>query len=132
MKVLIVSEDVAARSLRAALLGAAGAATVTADSGYAALQALYRETDIALVVADRSGGALDGAGFLRELRADALFRRLPALMVVPSQGDLDAICDALRCGADDYITEPLDPDEFLEKIRVLARIRRVGLTAAFR
>jgi DNA-binding response OmpR family regulator len=131
MKVLILSEDVAARSLRAALLGAAGATTITADSGFAALQTLYRETDIALVVADRSGGALDGAGFLRELRADALFRRLPALMVVPSHGDLDAICDALRCGADDYIAEPLDPDEFLEKIRVLARIRRVGLTAAF-
>ncbi len=131
MKVLVLSDDVVARNLRSALLSAAGVTAISVDSGYSALQALYRETDIALVVVDRSGGALDGAGFIRELRADALFRRLPALMVVASQADLEAICDAFRCGADDYISEPLDPDEFIEKIRILARIRRVGLAAAF-
>ncbi|MBI5595112.1 MAG: response regulator transcription factor [Elusimicrobia bacterium] len=70
----------------------------------------------------------DGTGLdvLRAIRAQDRTRRLPVLVQTASVGEgLSAKC--LEKGADDFVTKPLDHDEFLARVKAL--LRRSGWRA---
>ena len=73
-----------------------------------------------LVVLDINLPHLDGLSVLRNLRARGDAR--PVLLLT-SQGDVEARVRGLDVGADDYLTKPFDLDELEARIRALLRRR---------
>jgi two-component system response regulator HydG len=105
-RILVVDDEPGARSALEGFL-ADHYAVDTAEDGVAALKvASERPPDV--VVTDLEMPNMGGLDLLKELRArDTL---LP-VVVVTSHQDVGAAVKAMRAGAEDYLTKPIDFDE---------------------
>ena len=105
-RVLIVEEEAVAQ-LAARALAKAGCESETACSGDAAMSALeQRGADVVLCATQMNGA--DGLDLLRKVR-----NRRPDVPVVMLTGDpsISTAVAAMRQGAFDYVTKPLDTEE---------------------
>ncbi len=119
-RVLVVDDEPSARSGLEKLLQQDGYLVETAADGPAALDIAARwPPDV--VVTDLKMPGMDGVellGKLREQDAD-----LP-VVVVTAFGDVGSAVEAMRAGADDYLTKPVDFDALLLALeRALERRR---------
>lgn len=122
LRILVVDDDKNTRRLLQALLEQAGYDVSTAEDGQAALEALDAE-HVDLIVLDVMMPRLDGYEFTRTLReADS---EIPVLMVSAKQLPADRRMGFIA-GTDDYITKPIDEQEFLLRIRALLRRAKIA------
>ncbi|WSG48148.1 HAMP domain-containing protein [Dactylosporangium sp. NBC_01737] len=114
-KVLIVDDDTRNTLALATLLEAHGLQVAQADSGIAALRALERTGDIALVLMDVMMPELDGNTTTARIRKMPEYCDLPIIAVTAKamNGDRDR---SLACGATDYVTKPVDVNHLLHLI----------------
>jgi len=61
-----------------------------------------------------------GLSFLRRLRTDPHYRRLPVLMVTARAAEAERV-EGLESGADDYLTKPFSAAELVARVRALLR-----------
>src|SRR2546422_1038311 len=117
-RILVVDDDAVVRRMLSDTLGRAGYAVVQACSTTEALRvAADEEPALAIVALVLPDG--DGIELLSQLRAS--WPTLPAL-VVAACVELRSIVEAMRRGAHDYLSKPLDPDVLLSACRAaLAR-----------
>ena len=103
LEALILDDDVESRSALAALVDLAGFETITAGSLEEARQRLGEHSvDVALVDLTLPDGS--GLDIVRELQ-----ERSPAeIVVVTGRASVDSAVEALRLGAADYLTKPVD------------------------
>lgn len=80
--------------------------TICVSSGKEALALLDQET-IDLVLLDIMMPEISGLDVLRSIRANTSLARLPIIMVTAKDSSEDVV-HALRLGANDYITKPID------------------------
>jgi two-component system response regulator HydG len=118
-RILVVDDEPGARSGLEKLLCHAGYAVDTAEDGRAAL-AIAAERPPDVVVTDLRMPVMDGIALLRALRA--LDGELPVI-VATAYGDVASAVEAMREGAIDYLTKPIDFDAMLIAIE-RARERR--------
>jgi two-component system, sensor histidine kinase and response regulator len=85
----------------------------TTDSGPAALERL-RETDYDALVVDIKMPGMDGLELLTEIKR--ICPDTPTILIT-GHGDHDLAVDALRAGAQDYVTKPIDRDYFVASLR---------------
>jgi two-component system response regulator HydG len=102
--VLIVDDEVGARAVLHDLLIAEGYAIEQAADGRAALERLA-EVPCDVVLTDLDMPVMDGFELLAALRQRA--RDLPVI-VLTSAMELRSAVDAMRAGASDYLTKPID------------------------
>ena len=119
--ILVVDDDKNTRLLLRAVLEGAGYAVFTAENGVDALSVLDREY-IDLCVLDVMMPQMDGYAFTKELRQNN--NELPILMVSAKQLPQDKR-QGFIVGTDDYMTKPLDEQEFLLRIKALLRRSRI-------
>lgn len=62
----------------------------------------------------------DGYEILRKLKADAVTREIPVIMVTAKEAEYDKV-KGLEEGADDYITKPFGMMEFVARIKAVLR-----------
>ncbi len=105
-RILIVDDDDSARSALERLLSGAGYSVETVEDGAAALERAA-EVPPDVVVTDLKMPRMDGMELLQRLRTQD--RSLPVVMVTSMQ-DLAAGVAAMRAGAEDYLTKPVDFD----------------------
>ena len=106
-RVLVVDDESAIRSAMERLLASSGYVVDTAEDGVAALEiAAERPPDI--VLTDLEMPRMGGIELLKKLRE--LDAHLPVL-VVTSHQDVAAAVQAMRAGAEHYLTKPVDFDE---------------------
>src|SRR3954471_8630126 len=106
LSILLVDDDRAFASLAAAALTREGYPVAGAHSLHAARRALHQEGD--LVVLDRrlaGGGGLDLLAEVKALAPRAV------VMVVTAHGDIASAVEAVRAGAADYLTKPVELPE---------------------
>lgn len=117
-RILVVDDEPSARSGLEKLLRQDGyEVDVAADGAAALIIAGDRPPD--LVVTDLKMPRMDGVEFLKRLRAQDV--DMPVLMVT-AFGDVASAVKAMRAGAEDYLTKPVDFDTLLLSIeRSLAR-----------
>src|SRR2546427_273465 len=117
-RILVVDDDAVVRRMLSDTLGRAGYAVVQACPTIEALRvAADEEPALAIVALVLPDGA--GIGLLGQLGAS--WPTLPAL-VVAACVELRSIVEAMRRGAHDYLSKPLDPDLLLSACRAaLAR-----------
>ena len=112
-RILIVDDDPAQRSLLDSFLTSQGFQTVVVPSGERALEVLRAET-VDMMISDVRMPGLSGLETLR--RARQVRGALPILLVTAYADVRDAV-GAMRDGAVNYLSKPIDLDELLSSVR---------------
>ncbi len=126
-RILVVDDEPAVRFALTEMLEDRGHGVIDVASGDAALEHL---TEVDVVVTDLAMPGLDGLGLLREAR-----RRVPGLpvIVLTARGSEKSAVEAMRAGAEDYLTKPFDVDEValaITRAAEAAQLRRDVARAA--
>jgi DNA-binding response OmpR family regulator/putative methionine-R-sulfoxide reductase with GAF domain len=120
-RVLVVDDERFYREAIQEALTSAGIACETADSGETALAAAL-DLDPGLVVLDIGLPGLSGIEVLRRLREQDPSLRV---IVLSTQSDQDAVLEALRLEACDYLAKPLHDEELVLAVRRALRSHQV-------
>jgi len=121
-RILVVDDDKNTRMYFQALLESNGYTATVAKNGAEAL-ALMDKEHVDLVVLDIMMPKMDGYEFTRTLRE--CDNNLPILMVSAKQLPVDKN-RGFAVGTDDYMTKPINQDEFLYRIKALLRRARIA------
>ncbi len=128
--VLFVEDDPDMRLTTRVLLTRAGYRVVDVDSAEEALPLVYKEPPD-VVVADIRLPGISGIKFCEILRSDPRTRAVPLLLLTSLMKTQDKV-EGLKTGADDYITKPFEPSEFLARVEaLLRRASSAPLTSVF-
>lgn len=108
-RILIVDDESSARSALSEILSDEGFKVRTASDGFRALAAAS-EFDPDLVLTDLKMPGMDGLSLMARLREQD-----PAISVIlmTAFGEVESAVHAMRAGACDYLTKPLNSDELL-------------------
>jgi PleD family two-component response regulator len=116
-RILVVDDSVFDRRLISLALKKAGfAKIVTADDGAEAVRKTY-DLRPDLVLLDLNMPNLDGFGYCEMVRNDKNLPRMP-IIVQTSMNNRRSWLHAMSCGADDFLTKPLDMAELTLRICV--------------
>jgi two-component system chemotaxis response regulator CheY len=85
-----------------------------ASDGKKALQVLL-SNPVDLVLLDWNMPNLSGIDFLKKVRAMDRYQKIPIIMVTSEASKINVV-EAVREGVTAYITKPINPDVFLEKL----------------
>jgi len=114
--VLVIDDETGSRESMAIALEKAGLAVRTFDDAKKALEFLD-ENDARLAVCDLRMPGMDGLGFLNEIRE----RKIDlGVILVTAYGSIESAVQAMRVGADDYLTKPVDLYELRQRVLNLA------------
>lgn len=119
VKLLLVDDDLALRSILKDALEEDGFEVAVAGDGKAGLKAA-REGAFELVLLDVMMPELDGLSMCRKLRETS---RVPVIFLTSRGDDIDRIT-GLELGADDYVAKPFNTRELIARIRAV--LRRAG------
>ena len=117
VKILVVDDDDAVRSLVQDVLAVEGYDVATAADGYAGLRAVETEQPDCVVL-DVMMPGLDGHGVLERIRSAAGGNDLPVVMLTAAADDAQA-WRAWTEGVDYFLAKPFDPDELLRYLGYL-------------
>jgi len=120
-RVLVVDDDPASRRLLDVRLRALDCQVVMAADGQEALGAISRVAP-ELVLLDLQMPRMNGMEVLRKLRNDSL---LVPVIVITAHGSIETAVQAMKEGAYDFITKPVDANHF--DIVVRKALEREGL-----
>lgn len=120
--ILVVDDDKNTRMYFEAVLKNNGYTVTVAKNGEDALDAMDKE-HIDLVVLDIMMPRMDGYEFTKTLRE--CDNNLPILMVSAKQLPVDKN-KGFAVGTDDYMTKPVNQDEFLYRIKALLRRAKIA------
>jgi two-component system alkaline phosphatase synthesis response regulator PhoP len=118
-RILVVDDDKSIVKVLKGYLENAGFEVLSAYDGESALHFIRRENPD-LVLLDVMMPERDGLDVVRIIRADAVLRALPVILVTAKVEDLDKIL-GLELGADDYITKPFNGREVVSRVNALLR-----------
>jgi DNA-binding NtrC family response regulator len=122
-RILIVDDEANARAALSEILREEGYETETAADGFKALGKLGSFAPD-LILTDLKMPGLDGIGLLHEARQAS---PTSVVVVMTAFGTIDSAVEAIKKGAENYLTKPLDPvtlvavvERAMEKARLLA------------
>lgn len=121
MRILIVDDSKAMRSILTAYAGNQGIQSEAAEDGLVALEKLKIDTDFDAILIDWDMPRMDGIALLKAVRSDPALDAIKAMMVT-AQGSYDCLSEALTLGADDYLMKPIDEEMFVDKLRLLGLV----------
>jgi DNA-binding NtrC family response regulator len=117
IRVLLIDDERSFRMLTQRALERAGYAVRTASSG-AEARAAWKASTADLVIVDRNLPDGDGIELLGELKHDSDERNLDvAFLMVTAYADVEHAVEALKRGADDYVTKPVQLPDLLVKLQ---------------
>ena len=122
-RILIVDDVPASASVLALKLETEYYDVVTANDAFEALR-LAKEWQPDMVLLDVMMPRMDGFETCRRLKSDQQTIHIPVVMVTA----LDERAERLRgleCGADDFLTKPVDYDTLLARLKSLLRLKRL-------
>lgn len=120
-RILIVEDDGVARSLLARALRDLGHVVAEASDAGEALE-WTRTWPPDVILLDRFLPDGDGMELLTKLKADAVTRDVPVVMVT-STPEREFVVEALRGGAHDYLTKPFLAEEVLARVQAALRMK---------
>lgn len=111
--ILIVDDDASQRSLLSSFLKKQGFEILAVDSGEEALKTLNVKP-LSLMISDVRMPGISGLETLRRARRE---RALLPVLLVTAYADIREAVDAMRDGAVNYLSKPIDLDELLASVR---------------
>jgi two-component system response regulator AtoC len=126
--VLIVDDEVNLRESLVELVESEGFNAAQAANGEEAVRALRGgEVNPDVIFLDMRMPKLDGLGVLRLIQEERLTSA--PIIVISAFGDSSKMIEAMRLGAYDYVTKPLDLDEIIATLQRAAEQRRLSRVA---
>jgi len=110
--IMIVEDGAAEREALARMLRLEGFEVLLARDANQAMTMIDQPVD--LVITDLRMGGRTGIDLLRTWR---IHRADPPFLLMTAYGDVDSAVAAMKLGARDFLSKPLDPDLLLEAIR---------------
>jgi len=104
--VLVVDDGESNRDLLSRLLQRQGYTVTAAEGGQQAIEEL-QATAFDLVLLDVMMPEMDGYEVLQRLKADAVWRHIPVIMI-SALSELDSVVRCIAMGAEDYLPKPFD------------------------
>jgi UDP-glucose 4-epimerase len=114
--ILIIDDDKDATDLISARLKSRGYDVSVANIPEEAFKAIKENTPN-LIILDLIMPGIDGYEVLRKIRLDKKTREIPVIVLTAKLDQSDKM-SAFNLGAQDYITKPYEPEEFLARIKV--------------
>src|SRR5512139_596766 len=111
--ILIVDDEPLQRDILKTILSDEGYETYAAASGEEAMK-LARTYEPDVVLSDLKMGKMDGIELLEKLKS---LKQAPTVLIMTAFGTVDSAVDAMKKGAFDYLTKPLDREVVLLAIR---------------
>ncbi|MEM8959995.1 MAG: sigma-54 dependent transcriptional regulator [Acidobacteriota bacterium] len=120
--VIVIDDETGSRESMAIAIEKAGLGVRTFDDARDALTYLETGTSVRLAVTDLKMPGMDGIGFLEEVRK----RDIPlGIILVTAYGSVESAVEAMRVGADDYLTKPVDLYELRKRVMNLLENRQL-------
>ena len=119
---LVVDDDEMNRVMLSRLLKRRGYAVTEANDGAAALE-LVDKHSFDLVLLDILMPGIDGLQVLENLRRTRSVAELPIIMATAADSSSDVV-RALKLGANDYVTKPLDFSVVLARVQTQLSLKR--------
>ncbi|WP_447968339.1 response regulator [Nitrospira sp. M1] len=118
MHVLVIDDSKAMRIILRQILESLGGQVEEAVDGRDGLQKLQAMGPVDVVLVDWNMPAMNGLEFLKTIRADASYPRVPVMMVT-TETEVSQMEKALDAGADEYVMKPFTKDVIREKLRLI-------------
>lgn len=118
MRVLVIDDSRAMRSILTAILGDLEFEVQQAADAEEAFEVLNKDVDFDLALVDWNLPAMNGLQLVKLLRERPELSGL-RLMMVTTETELARVREALEAGADEYIMKPFDKEMLLEKLQLL-------------
>lgn len=128
--ILVVEDDTPVLNMLRDLLEAESNIHVLTALNITQAQALVGQSCPDLILLDWMLPDMSGAEWVRRLRQDDLYVRVPIIMLT-AKGEEEDKVRALDMGADDYITKPFSSKELIARIKAVLR-RRINATGSGR
>lgn len=120
MKVLLVDDDIVARTILSELLQRQGHEVVEAADGQLAWD-LVKQGAINFVLSDWLMPNLAGVDLCRKIRAESLDHYIYVILCT-SKGAKSDLIEGMDAGADDFLVKPISPEELRVKVRAGERV----------
>lgn len=117
MNILVVEDEKNLNDAMCHIFNEDGYHTKAAYDGKTGYE-LARTDEYDVIILDVMLPAMDGFEVVHQLRRDG--NATPVIIVTAKTSTTDKI-EGLDCGADDYMTKPIDTDELLARIRAISR-----------
>ena len=119
--ILVVDDEPVQREMVSGFLKRQGFNVTSAESGEKALE-LFRQESFDLVLTDQKMPNMSGLDLLQAIRA---INPETAVVLMTAYGSIEAAVSAIKGGATDYLTKPLNLNELLFRIRQAGEHRRL-------
>jgi putative two-component system response regulator len=120
--ILVADDNLANLELLSSVLAMEGYQVFCVLDGRQALDAL-RTNSIDLALLDVMMPELDGFVVCREIKSNPETRFVPVVLVTALTGCADRI-RGIECGADDFLSKPINREELLARVRSLLRLKQ--------
>jgi DNA-binding NtrC family response regulator len=120
--ILVIDDETGSRESMAIALEKAGLEVETFDDARKALEFLDERDEAGLVICDLRMPGMDGLEFLSEVREQ---EKDLAVILVTGYGSIESAVQAMRVGADDYLTKPVDLYELRKRVMNLLENRQL-------
>ncbi len=128
MKILIIDNDQDNLiSLKALIKDAfPDVLTFTASNGKKGLE-LAASEDPDVILLDIVMPGMDGFEVCKKLKSDKILGDIPVIFITALKGDKESRVSALECGADAFLSKPVDEVELIAQVRAMAKIKTDNL-----
>ncbi len=120
MRVLIIDDSRAMRSIISRIMRDCGFETADAADGQQALD-VARTSHFDFAMVDWNMPVMNGLEFVRAARADASLADLRLIMCT-TENEVNSMALALEAGANEYITKPFTKEVVLSKLELLGLV----------
>ena len=121
-RVVVIDDETGSRESMAIALEKAGWGVKTFDDARRALAYIEESDGVALAICDLRMPEMDGLAFLNTVRERAIDLRV---VLVTGYGSIESAVEAMRVGADDYLTKPVDLYELRQRVTNLLENREL-------
>jgi two-component system, chemotaxis family, chemotaxis protein CheY len=118
MKTLVIDDAKAMRIILKQIIESIGGQVEEAGNGQEGLDKLKAMGQADLVLVDWNMPVMNGLDFVRAVRTDAKYRKLP-IMMVTTETESSQMGKALAAGANEYVTKPFTKDTIQGKLKIL-------------
>lgn len=118
--ILIVDDDETGRNLLSRLLSSHDYQIIPAENGEQALE-LFREHTPDLIITDLNMPVMDGFQLAEAIRQDPKSAHIPIIYISALYRDMQSKVRAMDIGGNEYLTQPVNKDELLYKVKAMLR-----------